>query len=945
MTKRTIYSNEFSGVYDFTTLPGEGSFQNISGVLRATVPPGVSADWFSFIPRQCALAEQPIVIIEEDLEITLEYDIFSIASPGSDALGMVGLRLNDTNFLGWQFSINTLGAVHVDSNSWIRPTPISNPVGKKVRIVISQASPGSENNEHQVTYQYYNGSSWVEHYTSSLRFLPNSFFVAAKHYSSRPGISIEIDNVLIEGDNFDVSLDNIYDNDFESNQSLSIIPGVGTVEESGGSLNLNVPSGTPAGWLQTSPSRQGILAYADIPYSLNDRVVWYDIKVKSLDETSPEGEGFVILRKDDNDFMAFSFTTNPTLFVTRSSNGVWSFLSTKSISYPADIRFVLNRPTPGNPNQNQQVFVLWKNSRGGWEQLHQETIEYEPGQVAFVPKTYSNNPESNFKIESVSVKSSNLNKNLRIIYDDHFDDESKGFVELSGSGTIEEPLGTNCVMTLEGQVLGRWSNSSARECVLAKKNIVINSDTKKVYAFCDFDASQASTGPEFRFCLYKDDLNYVYWSNYSISSGEFDIKIPIVVQNGVYTNVNLNSTPINDGQRQIVFDYETNTATFLYWSGSGWVDFGTSSPLSFQPDSIAWAWVGESSSGVKSFSLDRVYAYIEAEDNNAPVISGENPQPSSENIDNNTQISFTVTDPGDYALGVNGANDQVFLDEGIGSFVLVWENGAPANGYNVSRSVNGNGFDYIITPSQPLKEGAVVRVRVVSDDLNLTPNTLDTTYQFSIGKEEVVEVVFSGDDLKVLRHHPDTYSKVSTSNNYKDCKALSDALCFAEEQITQYVDNQTLENADEYGLSIQSENRRIAKAPGLDRQRFVDLVRAVNSSKHGTMNAIKNVIDAYFGVDSDVYDVQNNGGFTIPNNEVWVRVNRSIQDENSLYIEVDPTFEDGNPTISGIIGPVVIDNSGIESKHNDYLGGSFDIYLLQVFKKVAPGGVTFKEIQ
>lgn len=109
-------------------------------------------------------------------------------------------------------------------------------------------------------------------------------------------------------------------------------------------------------------------------------------------------------------------------------------------------------------------------------------------------------------------------------------------------------------------------------------------------------------------------------------------------------------------------------------------------------------------------------------DTEAPYLTAHVPAPGETTVSPTASVQFDLLDAGS---GVNASTVVITIGGVIG-----WSSDALQNGFTGTKTLRPTGFRYVLTPPVPFDPVTWITVAVYAQDQALTPNVLDTSYQF-----------------------------------------------------------------------------------------------------------------------------------------------------------------------------------------------------------------------
>jgi hypothetical protein len=723
----TDFSDDFNdNTFDMPTLFGTGTFSEVGGRLVASRGLGETGDWWTGLARQGRLAYRYLNILETHKRVTFEIDFHSIVGSGGGYMGMFGLYFDDNNHIQILFDPTTLYAGQAVNGTFSTITSVGGiTFPRRVRLVLNLAGPGTGNTSETVSLEYFDGT-WINLTTQSLVAIPDRIHLGVKTFSGTPSTTVEFENLVVTYESVDGNdITVLYSDDFEDGtNTLSTLPGSGTVSEAGGNLRLETPVSTASDWFTAIP-REGLLAYSSFLIDTNDRLMWLDIDVDSHFESSNDAEGLAGFHLDDQNFVAWVITDSnivPIIVTADSWNALG--LVSHSLPTPQKVRILWSNPTPGNPDLRRRVSFYYQNIRGAWvAQSLNQTLLYEPNKVFFNNKTFASNPNAILEYRSVSLKSDSLGLNLTFLYNDHFDNNVVDFDQLAGIGVVTEPVGSEMVISASIGDDISWSLGT-RSVRSALRNFNLGAGDKAVYGLMYITPPFDSAEHESHFTLYQDDANY-YFIQLLLQTAQV-----YSVIGGTQTLLFSFQSGEADGNKvMFMWDVVANTVKFSVFDAGfqEWIESGTYSMGAIVPIGALWGIYGSNNliSNV-SQSFDLIQLASDADDVTPPVLQNLSPAGGAIGVARNTNIVIEIVDGPPAPTDVD--DQTVDLDVGGSD---AWSGDAQQAGYSVVKSRVTRGYRYDINPDADLPESEVISIDVVADDTSPAANTLTTSYSFT----------------------------------------------------------------------------------------------------------------------------------------------------------------------------------------------------------------------
>jgi len=128
-------------------------------------------------------------------------------------------------------------------------------------------------------------------------------------------------------------------------------------------------------------------------------------------------------------------------------------------------------------------------------------------------------------------------------------------------------------------------------------------------------------------------------------------------------------------------------------------------------------------------SMDETYSFETQLDLQPPTLQNLSPDAEDENISVSSNVYLEVVDLAQ--VGVDDATVEIYLRRGPdAAWEPVWLSDAAQSGYSVTKGSVTDGFSYDINPDTDFPQTEWIEVRVVADDVAITPNEMDETYRF-----------------------------------------------------------------------------------------------------------------------------------------------------------------------------------------------------------------------
>lgn len=128
-------------------------------------------------------------------------------------------------------------------------------------------------------------------------------------------------------------------------------------------------------------------------------------------------------------------------------------------------------------------------------------------------------------------------------------------------------------------------------------------------------------------------------------------------------------------------------------------------------------------------SMDETYSFETQLDLNPPTLQNLNPAADAEDVAVNSNVYLEVVDLAQ--VGVDDSTVEIYIRRGpTADWETVWTGDAQQTGYSVTKGSVTDGFSYDINPDVDFPQTEFIYVRVVADDVAITPNEMDASYRF-----------------------------------------------------------------------------------------------------------------------------------------------------------------------------------------------------------------------
>ncbi len=197
---------------------------------------------------------------------------------------------------------------------------------------------------------------------------------------------------------------------------------------------------------------------------------------------------------------------------------------------------------------------------------------------------------------------------------------------------------------------------------------------------------------------------------------------------------------------------------------------------------------------------------------------------------------------------------------------------------------------------------------------------------------------------RLLAHLPASYDVSEGSNNRTWFLVLGEALDFLQDWIDVFKNNRFLESAEGPGLNRAAENYSITRPPGLSDTYFRSLAQKIASGRRCTIFAIKSIFEAasgFEGVTVEDYQVYTGARPALFEIRITIPTEQASSLGRGYFPGFSPTYEDGFPVESGLVGDISVEQDHYGGLFNDHYWSIVDAWPLAIMDKIRAAGTFY----